>query len=595
MRLSRYVQRTRVLGGAEVPAHTIDAVGDAIVAGHDLAELLKNRDRQFQALSPRSILAIWRAHHALDNQKSYLAESARQRRADGKAPIPSALIGQAVAPHEVSVLERAEAMAPEAGSVAEHRRRDSIKEALVVWNACLAIARRDGVLDAALATDDPEQQEEFGGLAGKELIKDISPHRWLAIRRGEDAEALYLSLELVEEPLLNQIHAHGPGLSPLAKGRTADGLLDELVLSELANAVLVLKDHEAAQAAIESGSEAYLGLLSTPRPKFNMVAAVWVPPAGGKLSVAIVQRDGRLLDSATVAPRDNPVAAVEKAMKHRTVEGIVLAASAEDPDTLKTLANGFGELPVLRVKPAAMKAAAKLITEGITPAVGKALTLGRRAVRPLKYWAQIDPVALGLVEYQQDLNVSAVRTALLEMQVLAAAGIKPGDLTRPVDSAAVQRPTTVPRAPAAPLNPLVKNVHDLRPGMTLNGVITNIAGFGAFVNVGLSHEGLIHVSELAEHFVKDPNDVVRVGQQITARVLGVDPSRGRISLSLKPDRTAPQPQQREGDPRKGVPLDDLGRFGHGRGGGGKGRPKKTGTSRSQALADLEALFKKGST
>jgi len=74
---------------------------------------------------------------------------------------------------------------------------------------------------------------------------------------------------------------------------------------------------------------------------------------------------------------------------------------------------------------------------------------------------------------------------------------------------------------------------DLEPGMVLRGVVTNVVAFGAFVDVGVHQDGLVHISELADRFVDDPSDVVKVGQQVKVQVLKVDLERGRIGLSMK--------------------------------------------------------------
>lgn len=79
----------------------------------------------------------------------------------------------------------------------------------------------------------------------------------------------------------------------------------------------------------------------------------------------------------------------------------------------------------------------------------------------------------------------------------------------------------------------VTEIKDLKPGMVLEGVVTNIVAFGAFVDVGVHHDGLVHVSQLADRFVKDPNEVVRVGQKVRVTVLSVDLERNRIALSMK--------------------------------------------------------------
>jgi len=79
----------------------------------------------------------------------------------------------------------------------------------------------------------------------------------------------------------------------------------------------------------------------------------------------------------------------------------------------------------------------------------------------------------------------------------------------------------------------VNSIDDLRPGMKLPGIVTNVTKFGAFVDIGVHNDGLIHISQLADRFIKDPTEIVKVRQQLTVRVLEVDYERKRIALSLK--------------------------------------------------------------
>jgi uncharacterized protein len=79
----------------------------------------------------------------------------------------------------------------------------------------------------------------------------------------------------------------------------------------------------------------------------------------------------------------------------------------------------------------------------------------------------------------------------------------------------------------------IEKITDLEPGMTLDGVVTNVANFGAFVDIGVHQDGLVHISHLADDFVKDPRSVVKAGDMVKVRILEVDVSRQRISLSMK--------------------------------------------------------------
>ena len=79
----------------------------------------------------------------------------------------------------------------------------------------------------------------------------------------------------------------------------------------------------------------------------------------------------------------------------------------------------------------------------------------------------------------------------------------------------------------------LRKVEDLKEGMRVPGIVTNIAGFGAFVDIGVKQDGLIHVSEMADRFVSDPNEIVKLNQQLEVRVVSVDVERKRIQLSLR--------------------------------------------------------------
>ena len=95
---------------------------------------------------------------------------------------------------------------------------------------------------------------------------------------------------------------------------------------------------------------------------------------------------------------------------------------------------------------------------------------------------------------------------------------------------------------------------DLEPGMILEGVVTNVAAFGAFVDIGVHQDGLVHVSALSKNFVADPHDVVKSGDVVQVKVLAVDIPRHRISLTMRTDDPADgaQPSQRQPrGPRQG--------------------------------------------
>ncbi|MFO7495191.1 MAG: Tex family protein, partial [Desulfobacterales bacterium] len=95
----------------------------------------------------------------------------------------------------------------------------------------------------------------------------------------------------------------------------------------------------------------------------------------------------------------------------------------------------------------------------------------------------------------------------------------------------------------------VATLEDLQPGMKLPGVVTNVTAFGAFVDIGVHQDGLVHVSELADRFVKDPAQVVRLQQRVKVTVLAVDLARKRISLSMKSAPAEALPREQPAAPR----------------------------------------------
>ncbi len=108
----------------------------------------------------------------------------------------------------------------------------------------------------------------------------------------------------------------------------------------------------------------------------------------------------------------------------------------------------------------------------------------------------------------------------------------------------------------------VEKLTDLQPGMVLEGVVTNVANFGAFVDIGVHQDGLVHISALADRFVKDPRDVVKAGQVVKVKVLEVDLQRQRIALTMRlsepatgtPPRKAEHPQRQERREREPRPT-----------------------------------------
>ena len=131
----------------------------------------------------------------------------------------------------------------------------------------------------------------------------------------------------------------------------------------------------------------------------------------------------------------------------------------------------------------------------------------------------------------------------------------------------------------------VEEITDLKPGMVLEGTVTNVAAFGAFIDIGVHQDGLVHVSQLADKFVKDPHEIVKTGQVVKVTVVEVDVPRKRIGLTMKKDGGASARDDRNArGPAKGSQRD-----------GAKGRSpqhsrqKMSATPKGKANNDTGAL------
>ena len=131
----------------------------------------------------------------------------------------------------------------------------------------------------------------------------------------------------------------------------------------------------------------------------------------------------------------------------------------------------------------------------------------------------------------------------------------------------------------------VEEIKDLRPGMILEGVVTNVAAFGAFVDVGVHQDGLVHVSAMSEEFVKDPRDVVRPGEVVKVKVLDVDVGRKRIGLSM---RMSDEPGRKEDRPARGGGKPAPRQMSAGPKGGGRGREESIDPANPFAAAFAKA-------
>jgi len=217
--------------------------------------------------------------------------------------------------------------------------------------------------------------------------------------------------------------------------------------------------------------------------------------------------------------------------------------------------------------------------------------------------SSVHPEAYPVVERILAATGASVGTIVGDAKTLR--GLKPADFADerfgvPTVSdilAELEKPGRDPRPEfkAATFKEGVEKVSDLKPGMLLEGAVTNVAAFGAFVDIGVHQDGLVHISALANRFVEDPREIVKPGDVVKVKVISVDLQRQRIALTM---RLEDEPEAGGGEPRGG----QRGGQGGGRGGnGGKGnggrqqqpRQQRGGQQAAPQSAMAEALRRAG--
>ncbi len=572
--------------------------------------------------------------------------------------------------------------------------RDILMERFAESADLLALLRtrlwEQGILTSTVMKDkEAAEEEKFRDYyAYAEAIKTIPSHRALALFRGAALEILKLELGLGEQldavvphPCVSMIAAH-VGIEQ--RGRPADGWLAgvcewtwRIKVHSYLSAELLVQLREAAEAeAIKIFSRNLHELLLAAPAGLKVILGL-DPGIRTGCKVAIVDATGKLLDTTTIyphQPRNDWQGALETLVRlviqhHVDVIAIGNGTASRETDKLavevtKLVAAQHPDRKVAKVvvsEAGASVYSASALAAAEFPeldvSLRGAVSIARRVQDPLAELVKIEPKAIGVGQYQHDVNQKALARSLdatvedcvnavgvnvntasapllervsglnkaLAKNIVAyrdtngpfpnrmairkvprlgektfeqAAGfLRIPDGDNPLDRSAVHPEaypvverilsrlgteiTEVMRQPAVlkGLSPTdftddrfgvptvqdiftelekpgrdprpefktaafregVESLSDLQPGMVLEGVVTNVAAFGAFVDIGVHQDGLVHVSALANKFVKDPHEVVKPGQIVTVKVLDVDHKRQRIGLTMRLEDPASRP------------------------------------------------------
>jgi transcriptional accessory protein Tex/SPT6 len=359
-----------------------------------------------------------------------------------------------------------------------------------------------------------------------EGFKNLPAHRWLAMKRGEEAGVLARRCLLPQAELVEMITASfllQPNQTPPSPELIQKLLLDHLpALAELA------MNHRAEQDSIKLTARNYAALLLAPAVEGERLAGLYIEARAIEGHIAIVHDFDQILDQTSFhLASEQEVSRVIEWLKGHKVSGIGVnqPASHQDGAKVRQLLNQarFMNFRINFVNSSYLRRQSQkefFCGRNYSLGIKCAITVARRLLDPFKAWQGIDPVEIGLGEYQNDLDTQELRQALLRQRKI-------------VELKRLSRAKSSQIAKKLEFNPMIRALSDLRVGMNVNGVVTNVTHFGVFLNIGLPEQGLIHISELADQFVRNPTEIANIGDMLTARVLAVDKEKGRISLSRK--------------------------------------------------------------
>lgn len=599
---------------------------------------------------------------ALLGDPSLVPETEAQQYVDADKGVPD--VAAALEGARQILMER---FAEHAGLLAELRER--------IWN--------EGILASTVADGKEQAGAKFRDYFDfAEPIAKIPSHRALALFRGRNEDVLDLALKVGKD----EDAAHKAAESLIArtfgiadKGRLADRWLADTVHYAWKVKILTRIDLDLKQRLREAAEAEAIQVFAK-----NLKDLLLAAPAGPRttmgldpglrtgVKVAVVDKTGKLLETATIYPHvpqnqwDQSIATLARLIAQHGVELVATGngtASRETDQLVGDLIKRHPELNITKVMVseagASVYSASELAAKefpDLDVSLRGAVSIARRLQDPLAELVKIEPKAIGVGQYQHDVNQSQLSKSLdaVVEDCVNAVGVdvntasasllryvsglsqtisqniveyrnqngafnsredlkkvpRLGEKTfeqaagflrimngnNPLDTSAVhpeaypvveriigttgkdirelignaaflrgvnaenytderfglptvtdilrelEKPGRDPRPEfkTAQFKEGVDKIEDLKPGMMLEGVVTNVTNFGAFVDIGVHQDGLIHISHLSDKFVKDPREVVKAGDVVKVKVLEVDVPRRRIGLSMKKD-AAPAP------------------------------------------------------
>ncbi len=303
-------------------------------------------------------------------------------------------------------------------------------------------------------------------------------------------------------------------------------------------------------------------------PIAGQVVLGWDPAFRTGCKISVVDPTGKVLDTTVIYPTapqnkvEEAKAVIKKLIDKHHVTLISLGNGTASRESEQVIVELLKEIPVkvqyiiVNEAGASVYSASKLATEEFPNFdVGQrsATSMARRLQDPLAELVKIDPKSIGVGQYQHDMNQKKLSEALggvmedVKNRNVVGISKKVSDYKALADEAGVgeitlrdivkelEKPARDPREdmPKPILRSDVLEMKDLTPGMVLKGTVRNVIDFGCFVDIGVHQDGLVHISEICDRYIKHPLEAVSVGDIVDVQVMSVDLKKQRIQLTMK--------------------------------------------------------------
>ena len=364
-------------------------------------------------------------------------------------------------------------------------------------------------------TDTEEAQKFADYFDFSEPLRRCNSHRLLAMRRGEAQGILRVSITIDGEECITRLtrqFVRGQGVCQTLVSQAVEDSFKRLINPSIENEFATLSKERADEEAIKVFSENLRQLLLSPPLGQKRVLALDPGFANG-CKIACLDEQGNLLHHEIIYPHPprNQVRQATEALwrmiRTYKIEAIAIGNGTASRESKEFVGNSLTPHPPLRRERG--REAPSSSPEG-----------GRVPMRTRE-----DKGALNLSQHLSEVSAS--------LPPLPSEGS--GEATLRDILTELEKPGRDPRGEVE-IFEFDKNVHtlnDLIVGMELPGIVTNITNFGAFVDIGVHQDGLVHISQLSDRFVTDPTQVIRLHQHVRVRVVEVDMRRKRIALSMK--------------------------------------------------------------